>query len=53
MVGAVARNLHTGSRSEILANYLFSGWGTVSPVRRQDDYGMEADVAPLLSGRRI
>jgi len=41
MVGAVARNPHSGSRSEILADYLFSGWGTVSPVRRQDDYGVD------------
>lgn len=41
MTGAVARNLHEGSRSEILADYLFSTWGTVSPVRRQDDYGVD------------
>jgi len=41
MVGAVVRNRHSGSRSEILADYLFSGWGTVSPVRRQDDYGVD------------
>lgn len=41
MVGSVARNPHTGSRSEILADYLFSGWGTVTPVRRQDDYGVD------------
>lgn len=41
MVGAVARNPHSGSRSEILADYLFSGWGTVTPVRRQDDYGVD------------
>lgn len=41
MVGAVARNPHAGSRSEILADYLFSGWGTVTPVRRQDDYGVD------------
>ena len=41
MVGAVARNPHSGSRSEILADYLFSGWGTVTPTRRQDDYGVD------------
>jgi hypothetical protein len=41
MAGSVARNPHTGSRSEILADYLFSGWGTVTPVRRQDDYGID------------
>ena len=27
MVGAVARNPHAGTRSEILADYLFSGAG--------------------------
>jgi hypothetical protein len=41
MVGAVARNFHTASRSEILADYLLSGWGTVTPVRRQDDFGVD------------
>ena len=35
MPGAIAPNLHEGSRSEILADYLFSTWGTVTPVRRQ------------------
>jgi hypothetical protein len=41
MVGSIARNPHTGSRSEILADYLLSGWGTVTPVRRQDDHGID------------
>ena len=41
MAGAVAANPHEGSRSEVLADYLFSGWGTVTPVRRQDDYGVD------------
>jgi hypothetical protein len=41
MTGAYARNPHEGSRSEILADYLFSSWGTVTPVRRQDDYGID------------
>src|SRR5262250_1791828 len=41
MTGAVAANPHKGSRSEILADYLFSAWGTVTPVRRQDDYGLD------------
>lgn len=40
-VGSIASNLHEGSRSEILADYLFSSWGTVSPVRRQDDHGVD------------
>jgi hypothetical protein len=39
--GSVAANLHEGSRSEVLADYLFSGWGTVTPVRRQSDYGID------------
>jgi hypothetical protein len=41
MTGAYAQNLHDGSRSEILADYLFSSWGTVTPVRRQDDHGID------------
>jgi hypothetical protein len=41
MTGAIAGNLHEGSRSEILADYLFSRWGAVTPVRRQDDYGLD------------
>jgi hypothetical protein len=41
MTGAIAANLHEGSRSEILADYLFASWGTVTPVRRQDDYGVD------------
>jgi hypothetical protein len=41
MVGTRPRNLHEGSRSEILADYLFSAWGTVTPVRWQDDFGID------------
>ena len=41
MVGAISPNFHEGSRSEILADYLFSTWGTVTPVRRQDDFGID------------
>jgi len=41
MAGSVAANPHEGSRSEILADYLFSGWGTVTPARRQDDHGID------------
>ena len=41
VTGAVAANLHEGSRAEVLADYLFSGWGTVTPVRRQDDFGID------------
>lgn len=41
MTGSYAPNPHEGSRSEILADYLFSAWGTVTPVRRPDDYGID------------
>lgn len=41
MPGATAPNLKEGARSEILADYLFSGWGTVTPVRWQDDHGID------------
>ena len=41
MPGAIALNFHEGSRSEILADYFFSTWGTVTPVRRQDDHGVD------------
>jgi hypothetical protein len=41
MVGAVPRNFHDAGRSEILADFLLSGWGTVTPVRRQDDFGVD------------
>lgn len=41
MTGAYAPNRHEGSRSEILADYLFSSWGTVTPARRPDDYGID------------
>ena len=41
MPASVAQNCHEGSRSEIIADYLFSTWGTVTPVRRSDDYGVD------------
>jgi hypothetical protein len=41
MPGMFAPNLKEGSRSEILADYLFSRWGAVTPVRRQDDFGLD------------
>jgi Domain of unknown function (DUF4365) len=41
MPGSYAANLKEGSRSEILADYLFSRWGAVTPVRRQDDVGVD------------
>jgi hypothetical protein len=41
MPSSYALNLKEGSRSEILADYLFSQWGAVTPVRRQDDFGID------------
>jgi len=41
MTGSIAANFYEGSRSEILAHYLFSTWGAVSPVLRQSDYGID------------
>ena len=41
MPGTYALNFKEGSRSEILADYLFSQWGAVTPVRRQDDVGTD------------
>jgi hypothetical protein len=37
----LASNPKEGSRSEILADYLFSRWAAVTPVRRQDDFGID------------
>lgn len=41
MPGSFAVNAKEGSRSEILADYLFSRWGPVTPVRRSDDFGID------------
>jgi hypothetical protein len=41
MPGSYAGNLKEGSRSEILADYLFSQWGAVTPVRGRDDIGVD------------
>ena len=41
MPGSIAANFHSGSRSEVLADYLFSTCGTVTPVRHQSDYGVD------------
>jgi hypothetical protein len=41
MPGAVVTNLHHASRAEVLADYVFSLWGTVTPTRRQDDHGID------------
>ena len=41
MPGSFAVNAKEGSRSEILADLLFSRWGPVTPVRRTDDFGID------------
>ena len=39
--GAVANNFHEGGRSEYLAQYIFTAFGTSNPVLRQEDYGID------------
>ena len=41
MVGALATNLHEGSRSEYLAQYIFASFGTSVPVPHQEDTGVD------------
>jgi hypothetical protein len=39
--GAIAANFHEGSRSEYLAQYVFSAFGTSVPVPHQEDHGID------------
>ncbi len=41
MPGAVAYGFHEGSRSEYLAQYVFSSWGTAVAIPHQEDYGID------------
>lgn len=41
MPGAISPNFHEGSRSEYLAQYVFTAWGTVVPVPHQEDHGLD------------
>jgi hypothetical protein len=41
MVGAIPANLHEGSRSEYLAQYVFASFGTVVPVPHHEDSGID------------
>lgn len=41
MVGSIAANLHEGSRSEYLAQYIFASFGTVVSVPHQEDTGLD------------
>jgi len=40
-VGSIATNLHEGSRSQYLAQYVFSSFGTAVPVPHQEDTGLD------------
>jgi hypothetical protein len=40
-VGSIAINLHEGSRSEYLAQYVFSSFGTAVPIPHQEDTGLD------------
>jgi hypothetical protein len=40
-VGSLATNPHEGSRSEYLAQYVFSSFGTAIPVPHQEDTGLD------------
>jgi hypothetical protein len=39
--GSIAINLHEGSRSEYLAQFVFSSFGTAIPVPHQEDTGLD------------
>jgi hypothetical protein len=41
MTGSIAHNLHEGSRSEYLAQYVLSSFGTAVPVPHQEDSGLD------------
>jgi hypothetical protein len=41
MTGSISPNLHEGSRSEYLAQYVFSSFGTAIPVPHQEDSGLD------------
>jgi hypothetical protein len=41
MTGSIAANLHEGSRSEYLAQFVFSSFGTAVPVPHQEDTGLD------------
>jgi hypothetical protein len=49
MTGSIAANLHEGSRSEYLAQFVFSSFGTAIPVPHQEDQD-STSTARCLSG---
>jgi hypothetical protein len=53
MIGSIPPNLHEGSRSEYLAQYVFSSLGTSTPVPHQEDNGLDLYCTLMESvGRR-
>jgi hypothetical protein len=53
LVGSIAANLHEGSRSEYLAQFVFSSFGTAIPVPHQEDTGLDIYCTLLeRNGRR-
>jgi hypothetical protein len=41
MAGSIAANLHEGSRSEYLAQFVFSSFGDAIPVPHQENSGLD------------
>jgi hypothetical protein len=41
MTGSLSANLHEGSRSEYLAQFVFSSFGTAVPIPHQEDTGLD------------
>ena len=41
MPGAIAPNLHEGSRAEYLAQYFFASFGTAISIPHQEDHGLD------------
>ena len=39
--GSIPANFHEGSRSEYLAQFVFSSWGTAVAVPHQEDHGLD------------
>src|SRR5689334_25386395 len=40
-IGSLSPNLHEGSRSEYLAQFVFSSFGTSVPIPHQEDTGLD------------
>jgi hypothetical protein len=54
LTGSIAQNLHQGSRSEYLAQYFFSSFGTSIPTPHQEDSGIDLQCTlGEISGKRL